>query len=133
MRILPRGRRLAESRMTSTWSCTRTAEELDPATGQIVKTVIDIYTGPGRLHSATSQAQREIEAGATVTLHDTVLSLPSGAAPDVSIGDVFVCTAAPDQPGLVDVSVKVTALPTGEQTTADRFGVEREVPLWVTI
>ena len=64
-----------------------------------------------------------------MTLHGTVLSLPTGAAPDVAIGDVFVCTAAPDQPGLVDVSVKVTALPTGEQTTADRFGVEREVPL----
>lgn len=128
MRMLKKGRRMAEARMLSTWTCLRTVETFDNSTGQTVVEVTTVYDGPGRLHSATQQAQREIEAGATVTMHGTVLSLPVGAAPDARIGDEFVCVDAPDQPGIVGLLVRIKALPTGEQTTADRFGVEREVP-----
>lgn len=128
MRVLTRGRRMAVARMLSTWTCLRTVETFDNSTGKTTVVVTTIYDGPGRLHSATAQAQREIEAGATITMHGTVLSLPVGAAPDARIGDEFVCVDSPDQPGLVGVLVRIKALPTGEQTTADRFGVEREVP-----
>lgn len=116
--------------MLSTWSCVLPASRtFDDSTGVWSETPpVTVYDGPGRLHSATNQAQRDIEAGATVTLHGTLLSMPVGAAPGLKIDHVLECTAAVDEPGLVGVKVRVKALPTGEQATADRYGVEREVP-----
>jgi hypothetical protein len=122
------GRARAAARMRSTWTCLRTEKVFDNKTGKSTTVVTQVYDGPARLHSATNQAQREIEAGATVTLHGTLLSLPAGAAPAARIGDEFVCVDSPDDPSVVGVLVRVIALPTGEQTTADRYAVEREVP-----
>jgi maltooligosyltrehalose synthase len=129
MRLLHRGRRMAEARMRTTWRCVRTTKRFDNATGKTVVETEQVYVGPGRLHSATRQAQQLVEAGASVTLHGTLLSLPVGAAPAVRIGDEFECIAVDDpaEQHLVGLKVLVKALPTGEQTTADRYGVEREV------
>lgn len=128
MRILTRGRQMAEKRMRSTWTCTRTTRSWSDASGTWTETSETVYDGKGRLKPATQQAQREIEAGATVTLHGTVLALPTGAAQGLRIDDILECTGSLDNPALVGVRVRVKALPTGEQTTEDRYGVEREVP-----
>lgn len=121
-------RHLAASSMTETWNCTRVARVWDDNTGSWSETPTSVYTGVGKLHVASQRARVVIEAGATLTLHETILALPFGAGEDIVIGDVLECTGSGDDPTMIGTRVQVTALPLGSQMSTRELAVTRETP-----
>lgn len=122
----------AESRMTQTWRVGTLANTgTDPDTLEPAATFTPVYTGVGRLKSIAATAVSErTPADQAVAVQTLQLHLPSGTTgitPDMRA----VCTACPEDAGLVGRVVRIMGRPTAGQTTAARFSVEEtgeEIP-----
>ena len=127
MSVLTRGRRMAESRMTSTCTATVSGGEpvWDNTQGEYVApppTVL--YDGPCRLRLG-NPAPQNADAGETTWAVDRgVLSLPIDGTANVPDGATVTITGNPHDPGMVGLVLTVLAGHFQTDSTARRLPVQ---------
>lgn len=121
---LSSGRRMAESRMTDACTVSRVGEPvLDEDTGEMVGTVVAVYTGPCRVKHPSTGA-RDVEAGSQLLVVGQLeLHVPVGT-PVFAADDVVVITASETRADQVGREFTVVGPFDGSQTTALRYRIE---------
>ena len=125
MSVLSMGRAVAESRMTDTVLITRTSEPVfDEATGTYTPTTTTIYSGPGRLKSASSVVGDVDAAGQKFAGQTFRLDLPVSTSAGVQANDSVAITASVNDPSSVGLLLNIEGVFFQTDATARRFPVE---------
>mgnify|MGYP007060833307 CR=1 FL=1 len=124
-------RSIAEERMQDQCQVTRRASEgaRDPETGKVTYPDPTVLYGPDvephrgkcRVRMPYANAAVMVDAGATLVMQQTHLSLPWDVV--LERGDVVEILDS-DNPLLVGKTFTIRPLPTGSQQSANRYGIE---------
>ncbi|QUW18890.1 DUF6093 family protein [Agrococcus sp. Marseille-Q4369] len=127
-RMLDRGRRRAEKRMTDTVKGTLTdrsgAPEWDDETKTETYPERVVYTGPARVRFGNAQATDRDDQGQLVTVQGAVMSLPIATSSSIPVGTVFEITASENDEGNVGRRCRVVGDHTQTDATARRLRVD---------
>lgn len=120
------GRKQAEALMTSTCTIRSKTSVLNTATGALVDTFTDVYSGVCRLRVRTEQVNITESAGQQVSVQRMELSIPVDGSGASAVGDGLVATIDTNPLDASMVGVKFQIVGTHFQTyaTARRFPVE---------
>ena len=128
--ILGLGREWGEAILSDTVSiASETTGDWLPERKEYATVTTVHYTGQaGFKTSPGSAAAPREDAGALVTVHDTVLKLPvTDETAGIPIGAIATVTASPHDPASVGAKWRITRLHVGSATTTRRFRVERYI------
>jgi hypothetical protein len=116
-----RGRRLAESLMSSACTVFASGEDItDPQTGEVTHARETVWFGPCRVRPAGTQGSDVTAGGAELRRYDFVVSLPF-AVTDVIKGHRLTITDSPDA-ALAGRTFEVQDVAAGDTITARRLG-----------
>lgn len=125
MRVVKRGRKLAESLMDDTVLGTygKTREWVEER-GEYVETPATVYEGPARFRFTSASGRAVDDASAVVTVQAGIMSLPIDGTGSIPVGAVFTITASRSDEGNVGRRFRVNAIHPQTHSTARRFQVE---------
>ena len=123
-RILARGRKVAEQRMSEVVEVGLFADATDPETGDPVRTlVVERYVGKARIRWGSRGVTNANGPAMPVTVQEPYLSVPFGA-PALFDDDEVHVTASEADPILVDRKFRVQGAAIAGQSTAHRYPLE---------
>lgn len=122
-RMLVRGQKLADLRMSESVVVGSFLDGTDPESGDPIR-VLDVsrYSGVGRIRWASREVSNSSASGSPVALQEPYLSVPFGSA-RLFTGDEVECTGSSD-PLLVGRRFKVSGTAAAGQVTAYRYPLE---------
>lgn len=121
---LAMGRRIAESRMTTTCTVTRAGDRVwNPATKQYDETTTTLYDGKCRVRQTGNQDHGATAADQVFIESQYVLHLPVDGSEGIRKDDTVLVTACAEDARLVGQRFTVVSVPAASQTTARRFPV----------
>lgn len=125
MRVVKRGRKLAESLMDDTVRGTHGSNSVwDETRGEYIETPVVIYEGKARFRFTTATGRAVDDAAAMVTVQAGIMSLPIDGTGSIPVGAVFTVIASRSDEGNVGRRFRVNAIHPQTHSTARRFQVE---------
>lgn len=122
---LPGLRASAESRFTETFKAYTVTESAPDAEGAITTTEVTVHAAVVGRVKYPSLTVRERDQGAQVpAVQDVEIHVGVGAAPNVTVGVMWRCTASTADPSLVGREFRTKGLWQAGQVTAWRIPVE---------
>ena len=120
-RMLTRGRRLANARMSETVTGGSFVDGTDPETGDPTRIPDAVrYTGPGRIKYESLAVSDSSGTGSPVAAQTPFLSIPTGS-PALFEGDEVVVDTSSADGVLVGRFYRVAGHPQAGQTTSNRY------------